>query len=73
MQMLRMLKLAALALIRWYLRRAGRCTRDGLADGGYIVWMSADDYHRYSVLVYRRTQQDFYTIVWAAREKGVRL
>jgi len=59
--------------MRRYLRWAGRATRDGGADGGYIVWMSAEQYHRYTVLAERTTAQEFHTIVWAARDAGVRV
>lgn len=59
--------------MRRYLKWAGRATRDGIRDGGYIVHMSADDYHRYTVLVQGRSAQDFHTIVWAARDKGLRI
>jgi hypothetical protein len=59
--------------IRRYLKYAGRATRDGVADGGYIVRMSAQEYHDYTILVKGRPQNEVYTIVWAAREKGLRV
>lgn len=70
-RLFRPLRLLALRFMRWYLRRAGRATRDGVANGGYIVHMSADDYHRYTVLAQNRTPEDFHAIVWAARDRGV--
>lgn len=72
--MKRRIKRLLLRLATHYLRRyAGDATRDGVEDGGYIVWMDATDYHRYTVLVQDRTQQDFHTIVWAARERGLEI
>lgn len=69
----RLLRLLALRFMRWYLRGAGRATRDGVMDGGYIVHMSATEYHDFTILVQGRSQEEIYTIVWAARDKGLQV
>ncbi len=69
----RLLRRLALRFMRWYLRGAGRATRDGVVSGGYIVHMSAVEYHDFTILVQGRSQQEIYTIVWVAREKGVQV
>lgn len=39
-------------LITWYLRTAcGGAARDGVQDGGYIMWMSPGRYHNASQFV----------------------
>lgn len=68
---IRYTRFLALRFMRWYLQNAGRATRDGLADGGYIVWMSATDYHRHTVLVQGRNEEEFHAMVWGARERGL--
>lgn len=69
----RFIRRLALRFMRWYLRGAGRATRDGVADGGYIVHMSATEYHDFTILVQGRSQDEIHTIVWAARDKGLRV
>ena len=71
--MRRRLRLLTLRFMRWYLKGAGGATRDGVMSGGYIVHMSAKEYHWYTSLAQGRSEQEYHAIAWAAREKGIRV
>lgn len=58
-----------------YLKRCGGTFHSGEygEQGRYVALMTEQQYHYYTVLARSTTADEFFSIVWAAREAGVQV